>query len=90
MPFPKKSEETPDKSQIKIYLTKDAKEQLNLLCRKMVINQSELIELLIRKTYTAQIEIANVQYIESREEILKKIVQDLHVMRGELDELKSR
>jgi len=88
--FPKKTNDAPKKIQTKLLLSEEAKEQLTLLSRKLVLSQSEVVELLIRKTYTAQIELTNVQYLESREEILRKIITDLHTMRGEVDELKGR
>ena len=88
MPFPKKNLNEPKKGQTKIFLSDEAKEQLVLLSRKLVLSQSEVVEMLIRQTYTAQNELANVKYIESREEILKKIISELRIIRGEIDELK--
>lgn len=87
--FPKKTDDTPKKVQSKVFLSEEAKEQLVLLSRKMVLSQSEVVELLIRNTYTSHIELANIKYIESREEIFKKIIEDLHTIRGEIQDLKG-
>jgi len=89
MPFPKRDSNTPEKVQLKSYVSQEAKTQLEAISRKMLMTQGEIIELLIRQTYTAQIELTNVKYLESREDIFKKICTDLHTMRGELEDMKK-
>lgn len=87
--FPRKTDDTPKKIQSKVFLSEEAKEQLVLLSRKMVLSQSEVVELLIRNTYTSHVELANIKYIENREQMFKKIIEDLHVIRGEIKEIKG-
>lgn len=89
MAYPKKKSEELEKRPSKIYLTEDAKEQLIILSRKLKLSQSDVVELLIRQTYTSHIELANIKYLESREEIFKKIIQDLQMIKGEINQLKG-
>lgn len=89
MAFPKKTGNEPDKKQVKLMLSEEADNDLILLSRRLVLSKSETIELLLKNAKVSYTELANIKFLESREEVFKKLINDMHEIRKDIDLLKE-